>query len=177
MLGRTITYRLLLRAAGILLLLWALYLVFQIATEPTYAYYPGGSTFSGPLIQYSFNDTIFNILWEEVLLPAAISVLLLGFSFRYPLVAYWSSQLALWLAGISLWYRFNNIFNPWPQNPLWLVVTVICSALLFALYKPVMRLIRKLVPPQRKGPNIRPKNEPASSSLYEQPQAMYPRQD
>jgi len=145
MLGRAITYRLLLRVAGILLLLWALYIAFQIATQRSYV----GDTYVGQQIQYSFQLTMFFILDAGVLFLVAATVLLLGFSLRRPRVVYWSIQLAVWLAGISLWYKFNYTFNPWPQNPLWLIVTVICSALLFALYKPILYLIRKLVIPPR----------------------------
>jgi hypothetical protein len=173
MLSKLITYRLLLRVAGILLLLWALYIALQIATLQTYV----GDSYVGLQIQYSFRLTILFILQTGVPLLAAVAVLLLGFSFRHPTIAYWSVQLAIWLAGISLWYRFNYIFNPLPQNPLWLIVTVLCSMLMFVLYKPVMGLIRKLVPPKSKKPNINPKDEPYSSSQYEQPQVMYPKQD
>ncbi|MGB8344205.1 MAG: hypothetical protein WCD86_04935 [Ktedonobacteraceae bacterium] len=130
MLGRSITYRLLLRVAGILLLLWALYVAFQIATQQSYV-----------------GDAMLFILGAGVLLLAAAAILLLGFSFRHPPVVYWSIQVALWFAGISLWYKFNQAFVPWPQNPLWLIVTVICSVILLALYKPVIHLIRKLALP------------------------------
>lgn len=177
MLNKSITYRLLLRVAGILLLLWTLYMVFQIATEPVHEIFSGGVSDTRLLIQISVGVTIFNILYAGVLFLAAAGVLLLGFSFRHPRVAYWCIQVALWFAGISLWYKFSQFFDPLPQDPLWLIITVICSFLLLALYKPVMGLISKLVLPKRKRPTIRPKNEPTSSSLYEQPQVMYPKQD
>lgn len=147
MLGRSIAYRLLLRVAGILLLLWALYVAFQIATQQSYV----GDSYVGLLIQYRFGDAMLFILEAGVLLLAAAAILLLGFSFRHPPVVYWGIQLAVWLAGISLWYSFNYIFDPLPQDPLWLVVTVVCSLVLFALYKPVLSLIRKLVLPARES--------------------------
>lgn len=173
MLGKSITYRLLLRVADILLLLWALYIAFQIAIGPSYV----GDTYVGLVIQYQFTEAIWLIFYEGAGFLAAAAVLLLGFSSWYPRVAYWSIQAALWFVGISLWYRFSQALDPWLYDPLWLIVIGICSALLFALYKPVMSLIRKLVQPKRKKPTIRPKNEPTSSSLYEQPQVMYPKQD
>jgi len=144
MLGKSITYRLLLRVAGALLLLWALYLVFQIATQQAYV----GDSYVGLQIQYNFEETMLFILGAGVLLLAAAAVLFLGFSLRRPRVAYWSIQVALWFTGISLWYKFNQAFVPLPQNPLWLIVTVICSVILLALYKPVMRLVRKMVLPR-----------------------------
>jgi len=142
MLGRSI-YRLLLRITGILLLLWALYVAFQIATQQSYA----GDSYVGPLIQSRFQDAIWLFFIEGAFFLAAAAVLSLGFSFRHPHVAYWSIQVALWFAGISLWYKFNQSFDPLPQDPLWLIVTVICSVLLLALYKPLLYLIRKLVLP------------------------------
>jgi len=143
MLGRSITYQVLLRVAGILLLLWALYVTFQIATQQAYV----GDSYVGLQIQYNFEETMLFILGAGVLLLAAAAVLFLGFSLRRLRVAYWSIQVALWFAGISLWYKFNQSFDPLPQDPLWLIVTVICSVILLALYKPVIHLIRKLALP------------------------------
>lgn len=60
MLNKFIAYRLLLRAAGILLLVWALYLVVQISIEPYYV----GNAYAGPSIQYQFSETIWLILYE-----------------------------------------------------------------------------------------------------------------
>lgn len=143
MLGRSITYQVLLRVAGVLLLLWALYLVVQISIQPNYA----GDSYVGPLIQYQFQIALWLFFIEGAFFLAAAAVLLLGFSLRRPRVAYWSIQVAVWFVGISLWYKFNQAFDPLPQYPLWLIVTVICSLILLALYKPVMSLIRKLVLP------------------------------
>lgn len=149
MLSRSITFRLSLRIAAILLLIWALYLIFQISLQPAYA----GDSYVGPLIQSSFLEAIWSIFFEGAFLLAAAAVLLLGFSSKHPGVTYWSIQVAVWFVGISLWYKFNQTFDPLPQSPLWLIVTAICSLALFALYKPITYRIRKLVMPNTRLPS------------------------
>lgn len=61
-------------------------------------------------------------------------------------------QVAVWLIGINLWYQQNGqtgvqlvpvLATPvtfWPQ----MVITLICSLLLFALYIPLTHLLKKL---------------------------------
>ena len=68
MLNRSITYRLLLRVAGVLLLLWALYSAFRIATEPIGEIFADGRTDVRLQIQISFTDDSFHRLFGSTLL-------------------------------------------------------------------------------------------------------------
>jgi hypothetical protein len=139
MLNRSITYRSLLRIAGALFLLWAFYQTFRIATIQVYE---NSNTFWRYQIEVSATDTLFNIAWYGVLFFVAAGLLLLGLSSRHMHIAYWSVQVTVWLVGVSLWYRSNHEFNPFPLDSFWLIVTVICSLGLLALYKPMLRLLR-----------------------------------
>lgn len=145
MLDRSITYRLLLRIAGILFLLWALYSAFRIAAAPVQEIFADGGSDVRLQIEISLTDTLFDIVYWGVLFFVAAGILLLGGSSRRLRIAYGSIQLAVWLVGISLWYRSNNTFDPYPLNPFWIIVTAICSMVLLALYKPTLHLLRKVV--------------------------------
>jgi len=139
MLNRSITYRSLLRIVGALFLLWALYQALSIATSHVYE---NGNTFWRYQIEVSITETLYTIAWYGVLLFVAVGVLLLAVSSRHVNLAYWGIQGAVWLGGISFWYHSNSEFNPFPLNPFWIIVTVICSLVLLALYKPMLRLLR-----------------------------------
>lgn len=139
MLSRSITYRSLLRIVGALFLLWALYQAFRIATIQVYE---NSDTFWHYQIEVSVTDTLFNIVFYGVLFFVAAGLLLLAVSSQQVHIAYWGIQAAIWLGGISFWYHSNSEFNPFPLNPFWIIVTVICSLGLLALYKPMLRLLR-----------------------------------
>ena len=66
-------------------------------------------------------------------------------------IGYWSFHLAIWLVGLSAWYRFNSVFLPWPANPVWLIVTLVTSLVLLILYKPITSILRKLVAPVQRA--------------------------
>lgn len=146
MLNRSLTWRSLLRIAGLLLLLWALYSAIRIATEPIGETFADGRTDVRLQIQISFTDTLFSIVsFGGVLFFVAAGLLLLGLSSRRVSIAYVSIQGALWLAGISVWYQSNGTFNPFPTDSFWIIVTLIGSLALLALYKPLVYLLSKLM--------------------------------
>lgn len=145
MLDKSITYRLLLRIAGILFLLWALYSAFRIVTAPVQEIFAGGGSDVRLQIEISLTDTLFDIVYSGVFFSVAAAIFFFGVSSRRLSIAYWSIQLAVWLVGISLWYRSNGTFDPYPLNPFWIIVTAICSMVLLALYKPAILLLRKVV--------------------------------
>lgn len=152
MLNRSITYKGLLRVAGVLLLLWALYSALRIATEPIGETFADGSSDVRLQIQISFTETLFSIVYfGGGLFSVAAGILLLGLSSGRSSIAYWSIQGAIWLAGISVWYRSNGTFNPFPVDAFWIIVTLLCSLALLALYKPLVYLLRKLLGATGKG--------------------------
>ena len=68
-------------------------------------------------IQISLTDTLFSMVYVSgVLFFVAAGLLLLGLSSHHVLFAYMSIQGALWLAGISVWYRSNGTLNPYPLD-------------------------------------------------------------
>ncbi len=140
MLNRSITYRSLLRFAGVLCLLWALYSAIGIATTHIYE---NSDTFWRYQIQISITDTLFNIVFYGVLFFVAAGLLLLGLSSRHVHITYWSIQVTVWFVGISLWYRSNSEFNPFPLDSFWLIVTVICSLALLVVYIPMVIIFRR----------------------------------
>lgn len=139
MLSNPNRYRFFLFIAGILFLLYAFYKAFSIATAHIYV---NGSTSWQYRIGFSITDTLFFVVWYGVLFFIAGGILLVGLSIRNIKANYWCIQIALWLAGISLWYCFNRSFSPFPANSLWIIVTAIGSIILLVLYMPVVRFLR-----------------------------------
>lgn len=145
MFRRSVTYRQILRITAIAFLLWALYLSFRIAAEPVSETFPNGVSDTRPLIQISFTETLFQIVYfGRVLYPVAIGILCLGLSLQQPVITYLSIQATVWLLGISAWYQFNDIFDPLPTNPFWIIITVIVSLTLLVLYKSINILLIKI---------------------------------
>ena len=147
MLGKSITFKTLLRIAGVLCLLWALYNIFRIALMPVTTGNYDAPQQSFYLIQTDWLTALFLMARENVHWFLAAAVLLLSFSFERVKVAYWSMQVSLWIAGLSIWYLVNNTFDPWPQNPMWLLITILCLIVLLALYKPITFLLTKMMRP------------------------------
>ena len=145
MLGKSITFKTLLRVAGVLCLLWVLYRAFSIATMPTM---DGSSQQTYYLIQTDWPIALFLMMYGGLHWFLAAAVLLLSFSFELAIVAYLGIQVSLWIVGLSIWYYTNNFFDPWPQNPIWLLITIACSVVLLALYKPLMFLLNKIMRPR-----------------------------
>ncbi len=142
---RFATYRWLLRIIATAFLLWALYLIFRIAAEPVSESFPNGVSDTRTLIQISFTETLFQIVYfGRVLYPVAIGILCLGLSLQQPVITYLSIQATVWLVGISAWYQFNDTFNPLPTNPFWAIITVIVSLTLLVSYKPINILLIKI---------------------------------
>ena len=150
MLSKNITFKTLLRVVGVLCLLWALYNIFRIALMPTTETYPDSSQQTFYLIQSDWLIALFLMAHEGLHWFLAAAVLLLSFSFERVRVAYWSMQVSLWLVGLSIWYFVSNAFDQWPQNPMWLLITILCSIVLLALYKPITFLLKKIMRPNVK---------------------------
>jgi hypothetical protein len=168
MLNKVIRFSTLLRIVGVLCLLWAVFLAARIAFIPT-------NDIGDPSAQASYlivTIPVFAlglIIERGILWYAAAGVLLLGFGSQRARLAYWSIQVALWLVGITLWYQLNHAFAPPPQSPLVIIITLLCSLALLALYKPIISLLTKIIRPFKREV----KEEPAH--VYE-PLQMYQRQ-
>lgn len=139
-----------LQAVGGALFLVALLFSFRVAMEPVREISPTGTDVRS-LIEISFTDTFLHIAHQNILLLGAAGVLLFGLSSRRIFIAYWSLQLAVWLTGISLWYGTAFVLNPFPESPVWLITTIVCSLVLLILYKPLISLLQKLIVLEREG--------------------------
>ena len=152
MLNKSISYKALLRIVGILFIAFGLYCALSIIFSPLEA-------------DSNLSRTLLDILWFRgpyvyggnfsyggMLIYVGLGLFFLGLSSMRVTIAYWSMQVAVWLIGINLWYQQNGqtdvqlvpvLATPvtfWPQ----MVITLICSLLLFALYIPLTRLLKKL---------------------------------
>lgn len=140
MLGRNVTFKTLLRLAGVLCLLWSIYHIFQIATFPV-----SEVNSNSYLIQSDRNFALFLMARKGLHWFLAAGVLLMCFSFERARVAYWGLQVSLWIVGFGIWYLVNNSFDSWTQNPMGLLLTILCSIVLLALYKPITFLFTKMM--------------------------------
>jgi hypothetical protein len=147
MLGKSITFKTLLRIAGVLCSLWVLYRGFSIATMPVTVVNSDSPQQSFYLIQTDWLIALFLMAHESLHWFLAAAVLLLSFSFERIRVAYWGLQVSLWIVGTGIWYLVNNTFDPWPQAPMWLLITIVCSIVLLVLYKPITFLLTKMMRP------------------------------
>ena len=147
MLGKSITFKTLLRVVGVLCLLWVLYNIFRIALMPVTTGNYDAPQKSFYLIQTDWPIALFLMTYAGLHWFLAAAVLLLSFSFERVRVAYWSIQVSLWIVGLSIWYLVNNTFDPWPENPTWLLLTILCSIVLLALYIPLISLLTKIMRP------------------------------
>lgn len=147
MFHKSLSYITLFRIAGILFLVFGLYHAYITAS----LLLGGGENIPGTLIG------ILGLFGGEFpygapLIYIALGLFCLGLSSTKAKIAYWSLQLALWLTGINLWYQQQGeidvrLLPPfatpptfWPQ----IVITLLCSLLLLALYIPLTRLLKKL---------------------------------
>jgi hypothetical protein len=95
------------------------------------------------------------------LLYVSIGLCLLTLSTLHPRLAYWSLQMALWLASMSFWSSLAMAFNqngmeiPGSFTPFFWI-TLVCSLILLAAYKPVLAVLKKLctLPPTISPPEM-----------------------
>ncbi|MEO8953846.1 MAG: hypothetical protein ABI396_11370 [Ktedonobacteraceae bacterium] len=144
--NRLATYQTLLRIIGIVCILAAFYDIAQIAAGPLFPFAPDYISQTTPLIEQSLTETLFNIVWAATpLILLAAGLVILNFSFHNARIVYWSTQLAVWLVGMAFWFRFNNFFTPFPNNPIGLIITAFCSLILLLLYKKLVRWLSHLL--------------------------------
>lgn len=150
MLHRSMPYMILLRAAGIVIVLLALFQIYSVASRP---FALAGATQVHPLILVDPAEAVVEMLYADVFLMLAVAALFLGIVSLRVRLAYWSLQLAVWLGGISMWYQHSMDLRPapiaglsWPVSPWpWLVLTLLCSLAILVCHQPVKRAIRALM--------------------------------
>ncbi|HLI08305.1 MAG TPA: hypothetical protein VKV40_17205 [Ktedonobacteraceae bacterium] len=147
MLHKSVPFTVLFRVAGILFLVFGLYHAYTVASVTL----GGGEDIPGTLIAIlgPFGG---DFPYGAPLIYIAFGLFCLGLSSTRAKLAYWGLQLACWLTGLNLWYQQHNeitvhLIPPfatpttfWPQ----MVITLLCSLLLLALYIPIIRLLNKL---------------------------------
>ena len=114
MLGKSITFKALLRVAGVLCLLWVIYQAFSIATMPTS---DGSSQQTNYLIQTDWPLALYLMIYAHLHWFLAAAIILLSLSIGRARVIYLGFQVSLWIIGLSIWDYTNNSFDPWPLNP------------------------------------------------------------
>ena len=147
MLHRSMPYMILLRAAGIIIMLLALFQIYSVASRP---FALAGATQVHPLILVDPAEAVVEMIYASVFLMLGVALLFLGIVSLRVRLAYWSLQLAVWLGGISMWYQRSMDLRPtprgelsWPVSPWpWLVLTLLCSLAILICHQPVQRAIR-----------------------------------
>jgi hypothetical protein len=167
MLNRSVFYKSLLRIVGILFLLYGIYLIVRILTAQNTP--PGVLEPSGPLIFADPGIVCLYVLYGGFRIGNALPSLHLLDSFLSPLfyvgigifllglvsmkvkVTYWCLQLTLWFICLSFWFPvwfllgYNSVAPSVDGFTPFFLVTLVLSLSLFALYKPVIHLLRKIV--------------------------------
>ncbi len=150
MLNKSISYKVLLRIVGIVLIAFSLFWALSVA----FPMFGAGDNLSGTLLWILWTRSPYGVSFPigGVLTYVGLGLLFITLSSMRVKFAYWSLQLGVWLIGINVWFQQNNEldarlipplvtpFSFWPQ----MVVTLFCSLLLFALYVPLTRLLRRL---------------------------------
>ncbi len=150
MFNRSISYKVLLRIVGILLITFSLFWTLSVA----FPFLGAGDNFSGTLLWLLWTRSPYGISFPigGVLIYAGLGLLFIGLSSMRVKLVYWLLQLVVWLTGINIWFQQNNEtdvrlippfatpYSFWPQ----MAITLICSLLLFVLYIPVTHLLTKL---------------------------------
>jgi hypothetical protein len=171
MFNRSVSYKSLLRIAGILFLFYGGYLIARALTAQIVV--SGDMEYSGPII-FVFPGEVWTYifyggwldgnailpslhLFDSFLLPffqpgpllyVGIGIFLLGLASMGVKVAYWCFQVTLWFICLSFWFPVWFLLGyhsvaPDVFTPFFLVTLVLSLALL-VLYKPVTHLLRKL---------------------------------
>jgi hypothetical protein len=166
MLRLSISYKILIRIAGLLLLLYGLFWVVRALFVQTDV--SGDQQYIGPLLFWDSGQILAYIFYGLPLLatPAlggwfhgfvlpgpllyvGIGLCLLALSTLRPRLTYWSLQVALWLVSMSFWSGLAMAFNqngmniPGSFTPFFWI-TLVCSLVLLVVYIPVLALLKKL---------------------------------
>ncbi len=166
MLRLSVSYKLLLRIAGLLLLLYGLFWVVSALFVQTDV--SGDQHYIGPLLFWDSGQILAYIFYGLPLLAnpvlggwfhgfvlpgpllyVSIGLFLLTLSTLRPRLAYGSLQMALWLVSMSFWsslalaFNQNGIEVPGSFTPFFWI-TLVCSLVLLATYKPVLAVLKKL---------------------------------
>jgi hypothetical protein len=150
MLHRPMPYMLLLRAAGILLILLALFQIYSVASRP---FALTGLAQTRPLILVDPAEAVVEMLYAEVFQMLGVAILFLSIVSLRVKLAYWSLQLAVWLGGISLWYQQSTNWRAtpiaglsWPASPWpWLMLTLLCSLAILVFHQLVEHALLALM--------------------------------
>jgi len=151
------TYEVSLRIVSALCLALALVFAFRVAT----IHVAQGSSFLY-LYEVDYRMALILMIQRGILGYIATATLSFCASLRQTKVIYWGIQAVIWLIGITLWYQTPLPLTPWPQDPLWIGITLFCSLALFACYKPVTSILASIlnIPHSTKGQVTQVKNEP-----------------
>jgi hypothetical protein len=170
MFNRSVSYKSLLRIAGILFLFYGGYLIARALTAQTVV--SGSMEYSGPVI-FVFPGEVWMYIFHgggldgNAILPSlhlsgsfllpffqpgplfyvGIGIFLLGFVSMRVKVAYWCSQVTLWFICLSfwhpVWFLLGNDSFASDVFASFLLVTLVLSLAFLAIYKPVTYLLRK----------------------------------
>ncbi len=80
-------------------------------------------------------------------LMLGLCVIIGTFRTRKPRIIYWGLQIFVWCLGLGICYTVQVIYNgDWRETFLpWLLVSIIFSALLAILYRPILSLLKFLL--------------------------------
>ena len=178
MLQKTVSVKSLLRVLGGCFVLYGLYVVVlaltaQIEVGGSYHYtgavifndpnsvrnylFCGGLSPGNPLLPVVFGGlNPFGPLTPGPLLWVSLGILCLSATSTHVPVMYGCLHIALWLISLSVWFPIFFLmgatnYAPASFAPFWLV-TLACSLVLLACYKPVIYSLRKLFEPRRAVP-------------------------
>lgn len=169
MLHISISYKTLLRIAGLLLVAYGLFwVVSALFVQITVV---GDQQYAGPLLFWDSGEILAYIFYGLPLLgvPApgsyfagfslpgpllyvGVGLCLLVLSMRRPRLLYWSLQVLLWSGSMSFWsglaFLFSELTNQTGINvpgsfALYFWITLACSLVLLAAYRPVVGWLKK----------------------------------
>jgi hypothetical protein len=164
----------LLRIAGLLLILFGLFWVVSALFVQTNVI--GDQNYSGPTLFWDAGETLAYIFYglplltnsvlgswfHGIVLPGpllyvSIGLSLLTLSTLRPHLTYWSLQLALWLVSMSFWAGlaqafYQNGFEVPASFAPFFWITLVCSLILLAAYKPVLAVLKKFCTPSLISP-------------------------
>lgn len=176
MLRWSLSYKMLVRLAGIVLLLYGLYwVVLALFTQVDQG---GAVQYHGPLLFWDatpIRDYIFfgyplpdnpalggwfaGRVMPGPLLYASLGLCLLTLSTLRPRLAYWSLQVVLWLGSMSCWGSLALMFDQHGSGQVipdsitpFFWITLACSLVLLGLYQPVLAGLKKLCLPATMSP-------------------------
>ncbi len=143
--NRGLFLRSLMLLVGSALLFYSLYQVYIVATMPVNVV-NGEHAGSYLRITYNFGDVILESILAGILLHVAAGLLLVSLGANQVKWEYWSLQIALWLVGLTLWFKASSHLDPFPVDTwTWLLVTAGVSLLLLVLYRPLLRVLARFV--------------------------------